>query len=72
MDNERLVFTEDTPQQYVKLVASGVVSAELLGALEAYVKRQRARLKKADASPKPSEAQDQEEGGLDYDKMTGS
>lgn len=45
MDGERVVFTEEsTPQQYVKLVASGDVDAILLEALEDFVKRQKKRL----------------------------
>lgn len=49
MDGERVVFTEEgTPNQYLKLVASGEVDDVLLEALEDFVKRQRKRL----AAPK--------------------
>lgn len=45
MDGERVVFTEEsTPQQYVKLIATGEVDETLLDALEDYVKRQKKRL----------------------------
>jgi len=45
MAGERVVFTEEnTPQQYLKLVACGEVDDTLLEALEDYVKRQRKRL----------------------------
>lgn len=45
MDGERVVFTEEgTPNQYLKLVASGDVDDVLLEALEDFVKRQRKRL----------------------------
>lgn len=71
MAGERLVFTEeDSPQQYVKLVASGQVSPELLDALDAYVKRQRNRLAKA-AFDDPKPASHQVEGGEnDAEKVT--
>ena len=46
MDSERIVFTEEgSPNQYLKLVASGEVDDGLLEALEDFVKRQRKRLK---------------------------
>jgi hypothetical protein len=38
---------ETNPRTYVKLVASGVVNASLLEALEDYVKRQKKRLEAA-------------------------
>jgi hypothetical protein len=39
------VFTEEnSPENYVKLVASGQVDATLLDAIEDYVKRQKKRL----------------------------
>jgi hypothetical protein len=45
MEGERVVFTEEnSPQQYVKLIASGFVDDNLLEAIEDYVKRQRKRL----------------------------
>jgi hypothetical protein len=45
MEGERVVFTEETsPQQYVKLVASGDFDESLLDALQDFVKRQKKRL----------------------------
>lgn len=45
MDGERIVFTEEsTPQQYLKIIASGDVDETMLDALEDYVKRQKKRL----------------------------
>jgi hypothetical protein len=45
MVGERIVFTEEsTPQQYLKIVASGGVDETLLDALQDYVKRQKKRL----------------------------
>jgi hypothetical protein len=45
MEGERVVFTEEnSPEAYVKLIASGIVDDTLLEALEDYVKRQRKRL----------------------------
>jgi hypothetical protein len=42
MVGERIVFTEEsTPQQYLKIVASGEVGETLLDALQDYVKRQK-------------------------------
>jgi hypothetical protein len=56
MDGERIVFTEEgSPNQYLKLVASGEVDDGLLEALEDFVKRQRKRLKAAPATePNPA------------------
>ncbi len=49
MQSKRVVFTEEnSPQTYVKLIASGEVDDTLLEALEDYVKRQRKRLEKKD------------------------
>jgi hypothetical protein len=51
MQSERVVFTEEnSPQTYVKLIASGDVDDTLLEALEDYVKRQRKRLEKKEAA----------------------
>jgi hypothetical protein len=51
MDGERIVFTEEnSPQTYVKLIASGDVDDSLLEALEDYVKRQRKRIQKEAAN----------------------
>jgi hypothetical protein len=51
MQGERVVFTEEnSPQTYVKLIASGEVDDTLLEALEDYVKRQRKRLEKKEAA----------------------
>jgi hypothetical protein len=51
MDGERIVFTEEgSPNQYLKLLASGEVDDFLLEALEDFVKRQRKRLKAASGS----------------------
>jgi len=48
MAGERVVFTEEnSPHQYVKLLASGDVDEILLDAIEDYVKRQKKRLAKA-------------------------
>jgi hypothetical protein len=48
MEGERVVFTEEgQPNQYLKLIASGELDAELLEALEDFVKRQRKRLERA-------------------------
>jgi hypothetical protein len=45
MDGERIVFTEEsTPQNYLKLIASGEVDETMLEALEDYVRRQKKRL----------------------------
>lgn len=58
MDNERIVFTEESnPQVYLKLIASGEVDDWLLEALETYVDRQRKRLKaQADAKQQDAKA----------------
>ena len=51
VQGERVVFTEEnSPQTYVKLIASGDVDDTLLEALEDYVKRQRKRLEKKEAA----------------------
>jgi len=45
MAGERVVFTEEnSPANYLKLVASGDVDGTMLEALEDYVKRQKKRL----------------------------
>jgi hypothetical protein len=45
MDGERVVFSEEiSAEQYLKLVASGDMSEDLLEALEDFIKRQRKRL----------------------------
>jgi hypothetical protein len=50
-DGERVVFTEEsTPQQYVKVIASGDLDESLLAAIENYVERQKLRL---GLGPKP-------------------
>lgn len=47
MEGERVVFTEEnSPQQYVKLIATGEVDEILLDAIEDYVKRQKKRLER--------------------------
>ena len=57
-EHERVIFAEEsTPQQYLRLVASGNIDAFLLDALDDYVKRQRKRLQ-ATRSPKKDEAAD--------------
>ena len=48
MEGERIVFVEEAEaSQYLKVVASGEISTDMLEALEDFIKRQKRRLERS-------------------------